>query len=190
MKIIILALSLFLGMHSFAQKDCNFTSNINDSIGSYKETKDYLMHEKVFAGKSAYLFFSLINNDGTPILKVQQIVKSADFIQANCFNGQSKIFLQLQNGKVITLLYGDRDTCGKLVRLEEQNLSTRILSANFLFMKGSLEDLKKSPVSLIRIRYATENTDIVIQKEFTSELMNESFHPESYFMDYLACVTD
>ena len=190
MRILVLVLSLFFGMQSFAQQDCDFSVNVQDSIGSYRETKDYLMHETVFGGKSTYLFFSLVNNDDTPLLKVQQIAKSADFIQANCFDSQSKIYLQLQNGKVVTLIYGDQDTCGNLVRLEEQNLSTRILSANFLFMKGSIEDLKSSPVSMIRIRYATGSMDIVVRKELVSELMNQTFIPETYFMKNLHCVTD
>lgn len=190
MRIFVLVLSLIFGMQSFAQQDCEFSVNVKDSIGSYRETKDFLMHETVFGGKSTYLFFSLVNNDETPLLKVQQIAKSADFISANCFDSQSKIYLQLQNGKVVTLIYGDQDTCGNLVRLEEQNLSTRVLSANFLFMKGSIEDLLSSPVSMIRIRYATGSMDIVVRKELVSELMNQTFIPETYFMKYLKCVTD
>ncbi len=190
MRFFILVLSLFFGMQTFAQKDCIFTTNIKDSIGTYKETKDYLMHEKVFGGKSTYLFFSLINNDGTPLLKVQKIVKTDGFIEANCFDKQSKIYFQLQNGKIITLIYGDQDTCGNLIRLEDQKLSTRVVSGNFLFIKGSLEDLKSSPISLIRIKHSTENIDFVVKKELVSELMNETFSPETYFIENLHCVTD
>ncbi len=90
MKIVLIVLSLFFGTQTFAQKPCEFASNIKDSIGSFKETKDYLMHEKIFGGKSTYLFFSLINNDGTPFLKIQKIVKSANFIEAQCFDDQLK----------------------------------------------------------------------------------------------------
>lgn len=190
MKSIILVLSLFFGMQSFAQKECVFTTNIKDSIGTYKETKDFLMHEKVFAGKATYMFFSLINNNGTPLLKVQKIIKSADFIGANCFDNQSKIYLQLQNGRVVTLLYGDQDTCGNLVRIDEQKLSTRILSGNFFFMTGSIEDLKASPISLIRIKYSTAMEDIVAKKELISELTNQNSSPENFFVENLHCVID
>lgn len=57
-------------------------------------------------------------------------------------------------------------------------------------MKGSIEDLLSSPVSMIRIRYATGSMDIVVRKELVSELMNQAFVPETYFMKYLKCVTD
>lgn len=190
MKTVILVLSLFLGLHSFAQKECEFTTNIKDSIGTYKETKDFLMDEKIFGGKSTYLFFSLINNDGTPLLKVQKITKSANFIGANCFDNQSKIYIQLQNGRIVTLLFGDQDTCGNLVRIEEQKLSTRVLTGNFLFMKGSIEDLNSSPISLIRIKYSTEIEDIVAKKQLTSELTSQNYSPENFFVNTLHCVTN
>jgi hypothetical protein len=188
MKIVLIVLSLFFGTQTFAQKPCEFASNIKDSIGSFKETKDYLMHEKIFGGKSTYLFFSLINNDGTPFLKIQKIVKSANFIEAQCFDDQSKVYLQLQNGKVVTLIFGDQESCSNLIRLEDQQLSTRVLSGNFLFLKGSIEDLKTSPVLLVRIRFSTETEDLVVKKEFVSELMNQTFSPESYFMENIHCV--
>ena len=190
MRTFLFVFSLFFSLQALAQKECVFATNIKDSIGTYKETKDYMMHEKNFGGKSTYLFFSLINNDGTPLLKVQKIVKSADFIEANCFDQQSKIYLQLQNGKIVTLVYGAQDTCGNLLRLEDQKLSTRVISGNFLFLKGSIEDLQNSPISIIRIKFTTESADFVVKKELVSELMNETFSPETYFMTYLHCVTD
>ena len=85
MKSIILVLSLFLAMHVSAQKVCEITTQFKDSIGSYKETKGYIMDEKNFGGKSTYLLFSLANQDGTPFLTVQKIQTSANFIQAPRF---------------------------------------------------------------------------------------------------------
>jgi hypothetical protein len=190
MKIVFLVISLFVTTLTFAQKDCEFTTNINDSIGSYKETVAVLMHEKVFGGKSTYIFFSLINNDETPLLKMQKIVKSDGFIGAQCLDNQSKIYLQLQNGKIVTLVNSDQESCGNLIRLEDQKLSTRILSANFLFLKGSFEDLKTSPISIIRIRFATETEDIVVKKELLSELTNQTSNPENYFIENINCVVN
>jgi hypothetical protein len=40
-KIILIALFLILSLNSFAQTDCEFSSNITDSIGTYKSTKEY-----------------------------------------------------------------------------------------------------------------------------------------------------
>lgn len=190
MRMFILISSFLLSIPAFSQKDCDFSTNITDTIGSYRETKNYLMHEKIFGGKSTYIFFSLINNEGTPLLKVEKIEKSANFISANCFDQQSKVYLQLLNGKIITLIYGDQDTCGNMIRVENELVNSRFMSGNFLFLKGSIEDLKTSPVWEIRIRYATETMDFVVKKELVSELTNQTYHPENYFIDNLKCVID
>jgi hypothetical protein len=42
---------------------------------TYKATKEYLMSEKNFGGNSSYIFNSLSNADGLPILNVQIIEK-------------------------------------------------------------------------------------------------------------------
>ncbi|WP_432671068.1 hypothetical protein [Flavobacterium sp. SM2513] len=190
MRIIILVISLFFGIQLSAQKNCGFSTDVKDSIGTYRETKGYLMHEKVFGGKSTYIFFTLANEDGTPFLKVQKIEKSANFISANCFDQQSKVYIQLLNGKIITLVYGGEETCGNLVRQPNESLASRVITGNFLFLKGSIEDLKSSPIWQIRIRYATETIDFAIKKELVSELMNETFTPETYFTNYLHCIAD
>jgi hypothetical protein len=190
MKIVILVFSLLFGISSFSQKDCEYGTEVSDTIGTFRETKSYLMYEKVFGGKSTYLFFSLANEDGTPFLKVQKIEKSADFLPATCFDAQSKIYIQLLNGKIVTLIYGDEETCGNLIRVENENLNNRLITANFLFIKGTIEDLKSSPIWEIRIRYATETTDFIVRKELVSELTKETTAPETYFMNYLKCVID
>ncbi len=190
MRFVILVLSLFMSSHTFAQKDCDYSTNVTDSIGSYKETKSYLMYEKVFGGKSTYLYFILANEDGTPSLKVQKIEKSASFLTANCFDQQSKVYIQLLNGKIVTLIYGSQEHCGELIRLENDPVNSSFISGSFLFIKGSIEDLKSSPIWQIRIKYATESIDYAVKKELVSELMNETFMPETYFMNYLKCISN
>jgi len=190
MKIYASLLLLLLSIASFAQKDCEFASNITDSIGTYKETKNYLISEKIFGGKATYFFFSLINENGIPQLKVQKIEKSSGFVAANCFDQNSKVYLQLLNGKIITLIYGGTETCGNLIRVANEVDNSRLLTGNFLFLKGSIEDLKSSPIWEIRIRFTTETVDLPVKKELTSELMKETFFPETYFMNYLSCVLD
>lgn len=184
-----LAFALFLIQISvFAQKDCVYNSNVTDTIGTYKSTPDYLISEKIFAGKSAYLFFSLVNQDGTPFLKVQLIQKSNEFIKATCLDKNSKIYLQLVNGKIITMIHTDSENCGTMLRLDDEKMNTRITAGDFMFVKGSFEELKASPVSLVRIKYLTETVDYVMKKEFTSELNKTTTYPENYFVNYLKCI--
>jgi hypothetical protein len=187
MKSILLVFLILLSCSVFGQKDCDYSTNVTDSIGTYKSTKEYIVYEKIFGGNNSYIFLSLTQTDGTPLLKIQVIRKSADFIKANCFDKNSKLFFQLNNGKIITLLSLDEESCGTIIR-DNDGFNNRVLTGNFLFVKGSLEDLKTSPANLMRIKYLTDVVDYVLPKEINSELNGKLYSPGSYFMDYLHCV--
>jgi hypothetical protein len=186
MKKIIYLIALFITIPSFAQTDCEYSTNVKDSVGSYRSTIDYVIHEKVFGNSQTSIFFSLINADGMPSLNMQMIQKSADFIPAKCLDKSSKIYLQLQNGKIITLIGLDQETCGNAVRNNKENC--RILSAYFLFLKDTMEELKKSPISIIRIKFAGETIDYVAKETLVSEVDKKTYHPDHFFIDYLKCI--
>jgi hypothetical protein len=187
MKKFILFLTVLISSSLFAQKNCEYSANVKDSIGTYKATKDYIVYEKNFAGNKNYIFFSLSLTDGTPNLNLQFIQKSKEFMKVNCFDKNSKIFFQLSNGKIVTLLHIDKMDCGTSVR-DNEGFDNRVLSGTFMFLKGSFEDLKSSPVNLMRIKYLTDIEDYILRKEFTSEMNNQPYQPESYFMNYLHCI--
>ncbi len=187
MKQLIFTLFILFSLNSIAQKPCDFDANVNDSIGSYKSTRDYLMSEKNFGGNSNYLFFSLESTDGLPTLSVQTIQKSKSFIKAYCLDKNSKIYLQLQNGKIITLLHIDQENCGTSVR-DVNNFDNRITAGVFMFMKNTFEDLKSSPVSFMRIKYTTETVDYVLKKEYKAEMDGLYYQPENYFINTLHCI--
>ena len=187
MKNIIL-LSLFLiSLKSFAQTPCDYSTNVKDSLGNYKSTIEYLMSEKVFGGNSSYIFYSLALTDGLPTLNVQLIQKSKGFLKANCFDKNSKLFLQLNNGKIITMLHIDQENCGTMIR-DDKGFDNRVTTGIFLFLKGTLDDLKSAPLSMMRIKFLTESEDFVIKKEFKSELNDKIYEPETYFVNNLRCI--
>jgi hypothetical protein len=169
-----------------AQKPCEYTTNVTDSIGTYKSTKEYMIAEKNFGETASYIFFSLAVADGMPLLNVQLIQKSKGFIKANCFDKNSKLFLQLNNGKVVTLLHIDQENCGSMLR-DDKGFDNRLTPGTFMFMKDSFDELKKSPVSMMRIKYLTDTEDYVLKKQFTSELNNEVYEPETYFIQNIDC---
>lgn len=182
-------LLIFLTSTSFiySQKDCEYSSNFTDSLGSYKSTKDYLMHERVFGGKNTSINFSLVNSDGLLSLSVQTITSSNEFIKAYCYNKRSKIYFQLANSKIVSLISINEDNdCGTILR--NNALSYRILTGNFLFAKEGYEELKKSPITLMRVVYNSETIDYIIKPELVSELNNNSYYPENYFIENLKCI--
>lgn len=171
----------------FAQKPCDYSTNVTDSLGTYKSTREYMICEKNFAGTSSYIFFSLLSTDGMPTLNVQLIQKSKSFLKANCFDKNSKLFLQLNNGKIITLLHIVQENCGTMIR-DDKGYDNRVITGEFMFMKDSFEQLKSSPISMMRIKYLTDTEDYVLKKEFTSELNNEIYQPETYFINSIKCI--
>lgn len=187
MKQAALLFFFLISSHLFAQKPCEYSVNVTDSIGTYKSTKEYMIYEKNFAGNTNYIFFTLALTDGLPTLNLQLIQKSKAFLKADCFDKESKLFLQLNNGKIITLLHIDQENCGTMIR-DDKGFDNRILTGTFMFIKGSMEDLKSSPVNLMRIKYLTDIDDYVMQKEFKSELNNQVYQPETYFINNLNCI--
>jgi len=186
MKQLITLTFFLLTLTAFAQKPCEYSVNVNDSIGTYKVTNEYLISEKNFGGTSNYVFFSLAQTDGLPTLNLQLIQKSKDFVKANCFDKNSKVFLQLQNGKIVTLLHINQENCGTLIH--EKGYNNRINTGIFMFMKDNFEELKKSPVSIMRIKYLTDVEDYVVRSEITSEMNQKVYHPDTYFMENIRCV--
>jgi hypothetical protein len=178
---------LLISLSAFSQKPCDFITDVNDSIGTYKSTKEYLVYEKNFAGKSSYIFNSLVITDGIPSLNVQFLEKSFDFIKSRCFDKNSRIYLQLNNGKIVTLIHVEQDICGTLIR-DDKAMNNRLLTGNFLFMKDSFDALKESPVSFMRVKFVTDTEDFIYKTSLVSELIQETFTPENYFLDYFHCL--
>ena len=99
----------------------------------------------------------------------------------------SKIYLQLQNGKIVTLIHIDQESCGTMIRADK-DFDNRVKSGIFMFTKENYEDLKTSPVTLMRIKYLTDTEDYIFKKEFTAELDGKIYHPETYFIDNIRCI--
>lgn len=188
MKRILLTLLLSFPLFSNAQEDCKYSIVSGENGQELKSTTEYLMHEKVFGGTSQFVFFSLTNSEGVPILNFQLLAKSKEFPKVYCLDKASKIYLQLMNGKVITLISATEDQCSGLIYDSSEKNNLRVLSGSFLFTVGSMEDLEKSPISFIRVKYVNETVDYPVRKELKSESIEGTYFPEAYFINNLKCI--
>jgi len=190
MKKVFLSLLLVISFVSYSQTfTCEYDYNEKTDSTLIKKTPDYLIHESVFGTTSTFVFFSLVNSDETPYLSLQLLRKSKDFIKASCLNQASRIFLQLANGKIVTLINSSEEICSNLSYNSAEKDNISILNSYFLFSKDGYEDLKKYPVTLMRIKFTTETIDYVLPKEIKSENFKEAvYNPEEYFIRYLKCV--
>jgi len=188
MKKFVLLLIFCYSLTANAQDDCQYSISPTKENNELKTTTDQLMYEMVFGGTSTFIFFSLTNSDGVPLLNFQLLSKGKEFPKMYCLNKASKIYLQLVNGKIVTLVNAFDERCSTLLYDETEKNNIRTLNTSFLFTKGSLEDLEKYPISFMRIKYATETVDYPIKKELASETMKVSYRPESYFINNLKCI--
>jgi hypothetical protein len=188
MKRIILFILFCLPIVASAQEDCQYSVNTNEGGKELKTTKEYLMYESVFGGTSNFIFFSLTISDGVPILNFQLLAKSKEFTKVYCLDKASRIYLQLNNGKIVTLINALDDQCSGLVYDNVEKNNIRVLGSSFLFTKGSLEELEKSRISFIRIKYVSETVDYPIKPEMQSETTGLKYLPERYFINNLKCI--
>ncbi|MHA3787107.1 hypothetical protein ACX0HA_02760 [Flavobacterium hauense] len=189
MKKLLLLLVLGLSFTANAQnKDCDYTVMSSEDGKEIKSTKEYLMYEKVFAGTSQFIFFSLSNNDGIPVLNFQLLAKSKEFPKVYCLDKASKIYIQLTNGKIITLISATQDQCSGLIYDSNEKNNLRVLTGNFMFTLGSLEELEKTSISFIRVKYVNETVDYPVKSELNSESMKQKYAPDAYFINNLKCI--
>ena len=172
----------------FAQKPCDYSVNVTDSIGTLKETKSCLVYEKVFGNSTQLVFLSLISDNGKPILNLQIIQKSTDFVTPKCVDKNSKVYFQLSNGKIYTLVNTSENECDNLIYNAQDKLNNRLLNTHFLFIKDNFDDLKKYPIITMRIKLASETKDYILPKELRSEKITGIFQPENFFIDSFSCV--
>jgi hypothetical protein len=180
---------VFLPLLAMAQKkDCQYEVEEKTDSTSLKVLKEVLIDEKIFGNTNEYLFFSLLNNDGIPMLEIQVLQKSKDFIPTKCINPSSKIILQLKNGKIVTLIANTEESCSVLNYDGKDQNNIRILTGYFFFGKTNYEDLKNSPIMLMRIQFAGDSKDYVVKNELTSETLQTKSNPDVFFMNYISCV--
>ncbi|MFK7032576.1 hypothetical protein [Flavobacterium oreochromis] len=190
MKIKLSLLLLILSNYIWGQKPCDLAVNVTDSIGTLKETKGCIVYEKVFGGKITLISISLVATDGIPSLKLQHIQKSTEFETPICFNKSSKIIFQLSNDRIYTLLYGDDDRCDNLIYNEKEKINNRFIESNFFFLKDDLQELKKYSIRFMRIHYAGNSIDYVIQNELDCETLVETYFPAKFFIDHFNCISN
>lgn len=189
MKSLFLFAALLVQCYGFAQEPCEFDVDVSDSLGTLKETKEYLVYERNFAGTSSYVYFSLALVNKVPMLKVQMISRSKDFIPSNCLDKNARLYLQLDNGKIVTLRHVDELTCGTSVR-NNQGFNNNIITGTFMFVNSNVEELMNSPVTLMRIKYTTETADYIFPSQLKSELHQQTYDPQHYFLATLRCLAN
>lgn len=169
-------------------KGCIYEMNEKTDSTSIKVLPEQVIQERIYGNSKEIIQFKLLNNDGVPLINVEILQKDTEFIPASCFNRSSRIVFQLANGKTVTLVSITEDICSILNYNEVEKSNIRILDGYFGFSKNNYEELKKSPISLMRIQFAGQAKEYIIKKELQSEFLNKTYYPENIFINYLKCI--
>lgn len=188
MKKIIFYLLIF-STNSFAQnKDCLFEVNEETDSTYTKVLPEKIIYESVFGSTTRFLSFKLYNIDGIMGLNFQYVQKSMNFLSSTCIDKDTKIYLQLSNGKEVKLInYLDQETCNSLNIDPISKNNIRVLNGYFNFTKENFEYLKTEKVYLVRIVTITGEERFIINSELKSEINKETSHPDQFFIEYLPC---
>src|SRR5574343_1157866 len=188
MKKIIFYLLIF-STNSFAQnKDCLFEVNEETDSTYTKVLPEKFIYESVFGSTTRFLSFKLYNIDGIMGLNIQYVQKSMNFLTSTCIDKDTKIYLQLSNGKEVKLINSlDQETCNSLNIDPISKNNIRVLNGYFNFIKENFEYLKTEKVYLVRIVTITGEERFIINSELKSEINKETSHPDQFFIEYLPC---
>ena len=185
-----LTVLLILTNLSFAQdKACEFEIDISTDTSSTRVLKDKIIDESVFGNTTSFLTCKLFEVDGILGVNFQYLQKSKDFLSPICMDKNTKIFLELSNGKQVKLVNStDLETCNELQYDAINKNNLRVLSGFFYFTPENFIDLKTEKVYLIKIAANTGDVNFVVKPELNSEIYKTKSTPDTYFIDNLKCL--
>lgn len=188
-KTLLIAFLLLFNTLSFSQnKDCVFEISEETDSTYTKVLPEKFVYESIFGSTTRILSFKLYNIDGVLGLNFQYIQKSKDFLVPTCINKDTKIFIQLNNGKEVKLINSLAvENCNELNYDPVNKNNIRILNGYFNFTKENFEYLKTEKAYLIRIVTITGEESFILNPELKSEITKEIIQPDSYFINYLPC---
>lgn len=181
---------LLLTNLSFSQdKACDFEIDVATDTSSTRVLKDKIIDESVFGNTSSFLTFKMFEVDGVLGLNFQYLQKSKDFLTPICIDKNTKVYLELSNGKQVKLINSsDTETCNELQYDALNKNNVRVLNGFFYFTPENFQDLKTEKVYLVKITATTGDVNFVIKPTLNSEIYKTKSTPDTYFMDYLKCL--
>lgn len=185
-----LAAILLLTNLSFSQdKICDFETNIVTDTSSTRVLTDEIIDESIFGNTTSFLTFKMFEVDGVLGINFQYLQKSKDILSPICIDKNTKIFLELSNGKQVKLVNATEiETCNDLQYDAINKNNVRVLTGFFYFTPENFQDLKTEKVYLVKITANTGDVNFVIKPQLNSEIYKTKSTPDTYFIENLKCL--
>lgn len=184
------AVLLLLTNVSFAQnKICDFEVNIVTDTTSTRVLTDEIVDESIFGNSTSFLTFKMFEIDGALGINFQYLQKSKSLLPPICIDKNTKIILELSNGKQVKLVNSIQvESCNELQYDAVNKNNVRVLNGYFYFSPENFQDLKTEKVYQIKITANTGDVNFVIKPQLNSEIYKTKSTPDTYFIDNLKCL--
>lgn len=183
------ALFLFVNVSFSQDKICDFETNVVTDTSSTRVLTDEIIDESIFGNTTSFLTFKMFEVDGVLGINFQYLQKSKDILSPICIDKNTKIFLELSNGKQVKLVNATEiETCNDLQYDEKNKNNVRVLTGFFYFTPENFQDLKSEKVYLIKLTANTGDVNFVIKPTLNSEIYKTKSTPDTYFIENLKCL--
>ncbi len=183
------ALFLFANLSFSQDKICDFETNIVTDTSSTRVLTDEIIDESIFGNTTSFLTFKMFEVDGVLGINFQYLQKSKDILSPICIDKNTKIILELSNGKQVKLVNSSElEICNQLQYDAVNKNNLRILNGFFYFTPENFQDLKTEKVYLIKISANTGDVNFVIKPTLNSEIYKTKSTPDTYFIENFKCL--
>ena len=174
------ALFLFSNLLFSQEKICDFETNIVTDTSSTRVLTDEIIDESIFGNTTSFLTFKMFEVDGVLGINFQYLQKSKDFLTPICIDKNTKIVLELANGKQVKLVNStDLTTCNELQYDAINKNNLRVLNGFFYFSPENFTDLKTEKVYLIIRKDHMRASKIMQDRVFANQKIEVLFEHET-----------
>lgn len=183
----ILCFILLATLQSFAQEDCNYKIQVDTDDEIFKLTQESLIDFTVGNKKTAFVYFSLMNQDQIKSVVLHISLNATDMPPIICFNEKSRLSFKLSNGTYVSAPYLGEKTCGRQTE-NENTMNNSTSEASFFLDENALTRLSNTSLESLRIATQSINFDLKLRDVISNEQLGEPIYPKEFFINSLGCI--
>jgi len=187
MKKLLLPLFLLYLLTGYSQDSCNYKIQVDTESEQFTLTHEVLADYMLGKNQTVFIYFSLMKEDTIRSLVLQLSLNAAEMPPIACFNKDSRVSFELDNGSFVSLRYLGEVNCGRQSEPKDA-LKNSTSEAAFYIDDKSMLMLKESKLKSMRLTTMKTNFDIEFQNLISNSIIKEPVYPKEFFLNNLSCV--
>ena len=186
-KFVFILIASFIFSNGYAQDTCNYKIQVDTENEQFLLTHEVLTDFMIGNKQTAFIYFSLMKEGDVKSLVLQLSLNSAEMPPIACFNKDSRVSFELENGKFVSLRYLGDVNCGRETEPKDA-LKNSTSEAAFFIDDKSFDILQESNLKSMRLTTMKTHFDIEFQNVISNSVLKEPVYPKEFFLKYLSCV--